>query len=73
MRRAQAGQVRKAAIGVWRRLPEGELVEVDLQVLGRGAVTGACQPGPEVGDDPVRLRADRLPADEASPFVTGWC
>ena len=51
--------------GVAAVVPEGELIEVDLQVLGRGAVMGAGEPGLEVGDRPVRPGQDQLPAGGA--------
>ena len=48
----ERGHGRVAAV-----VPEGELIEVGLQVLGRGAVMGAGEPGLEVGDRPVRAGA----------------
>ena len=55
--------------GVAAVVPEGELVQVDLQVLGRGAVVGAGDPGFEVGDRPVRPGQDQRAVGEPVMLV----
>jgi hypothetical protein len=41
-------------------VPEDELVEVGLQVLGRDAAVGALQPGFQVGGSAVGAREELL-------------
>ena len=55
--------------GVAAVVPEGELIEVDLQVLGRGAVMGAGDPGLEAGNRPVRPGQDQRAAGEPVVLV----
>src|SRR5437016_3942863 len=53
-------------------VPEDELVEVDLQVLGRGAVVGSLQPGLEVGERAARARQHPLAVSERARCLCGW-
>ena len=50
-------------------MAEDELVQVDLQVLGRDAAMGALQPGLQVGDRAVRARQDELLVGEPETLL----
>ena len=48
---------------------EDELVEVDLQVLGRDAAVGALQPGLQVGERSVGARQELLGVGAIAPLL----
>ncbi len=50
---------------------EDELVEVDLQMVGRDAAVGALKPGLEVGGRPVGPRQELLRVGMVAPLQAG--
>ena len=67
----EGGQAQKGLEGRHRGAAsvetEGELVEVDLQVLVADAVMSAPEPGLEVPEDPMHTRQSILAARAGAP------